>query len=40
MWGLFGTGILNTDGDEWKAHRALTRPFFGTDLSFYIVYRH
>ena len=28
---LFGKGIFTTDGDEWKAHRALTRPFFGTD---------
>ncbi|KAF9520560.1 hypothetical protein BS47DRAFT_1387177 [Hydnum rufescens UP504] len=31
MWGLFGAGIFNTDGDEWKAHRALTRPFFARE---------
>lgn len=26
---LFGNGIINSDGAEWKAHRALVRPFFG-----------
>lgn len=26
---MFGNGIFNNDGAEWKAHRALTRPFFG-----------
>lgn len=26
---LFGNGIFNSDGSEWKAHRAMTRPFFG-----------
>jgi len=26
---MFGNGILNTDGAEWKARRALIRPFFG-----------
>ena len=27
-FGLLGNGIFNNDGDEWRAHRALTRPFF------------
>lgn len=29
LFGMFGNGIFNSDGAEWKAHRALTRPFFG-----------
>lgn len=29
LFDLFGDGIFNTDGAEWRAHRALTRPFFG-----------
>lgn len=29
LFTLFGNGIFNTDGAEWKAHRALVRPFFG-----------
>ncbi|KAF8308494.1 cytochrome P450 [Clavulina sp. PMI_390] len=28
---LFGDGIFNTDGAQWKAHRALTRPFFARE---------
>ncbi|KAG9032610.1 hypothetical protein FRB95_001196 [Tulasnella sp. JGI-2019a] len=33
--GLFdsflGTGIFNSDGDAWKLHRSMTRPFFNRD---------
>jgi len=29
---MFGNGILNTDGTEWRAHRALIRPFFGEPI--------
>ncbi|KAF8314508.1 cytochrome P450 monooxygenase CYP63 [Clavulina sp. PMI_390] len=28
---LLGDGVFNTDGAEWKAHRALTRPFFARE---------
>ncbi|KAF8308493.1 cytochrome P450 monooxygenase CYP63 [Clavulina sp. PMI_390] len=28
---LFGGGIFNSDGAQWKAHRALTRPFFARE---------
>ncbi|KAF9506193.1 hypothetical protein BS47DRAFT_1399699 [Hydnum rufescens UP504] len=31
LFGLLGNGILNTDGEEWKAHRALLRPFFARE---------
>ncbi|KAF8314509.1 cytochrome P450 [Clavulina sp. PMI_390] len=31
MYDLFGDGVFNTDGAEWKAHRALTRPFFASE---------
>ncbi|KAF8308485.1 cytochrome P450 monooxygenase CYP63 [Clavulina sp. PMI_390] len=31
LYDLFGNGIFNTDGAEWKAHRALTRPFFARE---------
>lgn len=32
LFDMFGDGIFNADGAQWKAHRAMTRPFFG--LSF------
>ncbi|KAJ7196989.1 cytochrome P450 monooxygenase pc-3 [Mycena pura] len=28
---LLGTGVFNTDGDMWKFHRMMTRPFFSRD---------
>ncbi|KAA1472049.1 cytochrome P450 [Dentipellis sp. KUC8613] len=28
MRDLFGTGVFNSDGDLWKFHRSMTRPFF------------
>lgn len=28
---MLGTGIFNSDGDIWKFHRAMTRPFFTRD---------
>ncbi|KIK93853.1 hypothetical protein PAXRUDRAFT_828567 [Paxillus rubicundulus Ve08.2h10] len=28
---LLGTGVFNSDGDTWKFHRAMTRPFFSKD---------
>ncbi|KAG9016362.1 hypothetical protein FRB90_003112 [Tulasnella sp. 427] len=28
---MLGTGIFNSDGDTWKFHRAMTRPFFTRD---------
>ncbi|KAF8314506.1 cytochrome P450 monooxygenase CYP63 [Clavulina sp. PMI_390] len=31
LYDLFGDGVFNTDGAEWKAHRALTRPFFARE---------
>lgn len=31
MEGVFGNGIFNRDGDVWKMHRAMTRPFFSRD---------
>lgn len=31
MEAFLGKGIFNRDGDEWKAHRALARPFFARD---------
>ncbi|KAF8308481.1 cytochrome P450 monooxygenase CYP63 [Clavulina sp. PMI_390] len=31
LYDLFGDGIFNVDGAEWKAHRALTRPFFARE---------
>lgn len=35
--GLFGDGIFNNDGEEWKAHRALTKPFFGLSPTAHIM---
>lgn len=31
MEGVFGNGIFNRDGDVWKMHRSMTRPFFSRD---------
>jgi len=28
---LLGTGVFNADGDTWKFHRSMTRPFFTRD---------
>ncbi|CAA7268977.1 unnamed protein product [Cyclocybe aegerita] len=28
---LLGTGVFNSDGEMWKFHRAMTRPFFSKD---------
>ncbi|EIW81950.1 cytochrome P450 [Coniophora puteana RWD-64-598 SS2] len=28
---LFGIGVFNSDGDMWKFHRTMTRPFFNKD---------
>ncbi|KAG8845588.1 hypothetical protein FRB96_002341 [Tulasnella sp. 330] len=28
---FLGTGIFNSDGDAWKMHRSMTRPFFNRD---------
>jgi len=28
---FFGSGIFNSNDEEWKAHRAIARPFFATD---------
>ncbi|KAI9572478.1 cytochrome P450 [Boletus coccyginus] len=28
---LLGTGVFNSDGDIWKFHRTMTRPFFSKD---------
>ncbi|KAI5997178.1 cytochrome P450 [Pisolithus albus] len=29
--GLLGTGVFNADGEVWKFHRSMTRPFFSKD---------
>ncbi|OSX56951.1 hypothetical protein POSPLADRAFT_1067971 [Postia placenta MAD-698-R-SB12] len=31
MASVLGTGVFNADGDMWKWHRAMTRPFFSRD---------
>ncbi|KAJ7066916.1 cytochrome P450 [Mycena amicta] len=31
MFSVFGTGVFNSDGDMWKWHRSMTRPFFAKD---------
>ncbi|KAF8164824.1 cytochrome P450 monooxygenase pc-3 [Crassisporium funariophilum] len=31
MQSLLGTGVFNSDGEMWKFHRAMTRPFFSKD---------
>ncbi|KAJ7644067.1 cytochrome P450 [Roridomyces roridus] len=31
MSSVLGTGVFNSDGDMWKFHRSMTRPFFNRD---------
>ncbi|KAG9217637.1 hypothetical protein CCMSSC00406_0003674 [Pleurotus cornucopiae] len=31
MHSVLGTGVFNSDGDMWKFHRSMTRPFFSRD---------
>ncbi|CAK5270244.1 unnamed protein product [Mycena citricolor] len=31
MSSVLGTGVFNSDGEMWKFHRAMTRPFFSRD---------
>ncbi|KAG6329054.1 hypothetical protein ID866_10034 [Astraeus odoratus] len=31
MQALLGTGVFNSDGETWKFHRSMTRPFFSKD---------
>ncbi|TDL19800.1 cytochrome P450 [Rickenella mellea] len=31
MESVLGTGVFNSDGDMWKFHRSMTRPFFSRD---------
>ncbi|KAH7926998.1 cytochrome P450 [Leucogyrophana mollusca] len=31
MLNVLGTGVFNSDGDMWKFHRSMTRPFFSHD---------
>ncbi|CAL1701116.1 unnamed protein product [Somion occarium] len=31
MYSVLGTGVFNSDGDMWKFHRSMTRPFFSRD---------
>ncbi|EIW81948.1 cytochrome P450 monooxygenase pc-2 [Coniophora puteana RWD-64-598 SS2] len=31
MTSLLGTGVFNSDGETWKFHRSMTRPFFTKD---------
>ncbi|KAJ7648628.1 cytochrome P450 monooxygenase pc-1 [Mycena polygramma] len=31
MSSVLGTGVFNSDGDHWKFHRQMTRPFFSRD---------
>ncbi|KAJ7095943.1 cytochrome P450 [Mycena belliarum] len=31
MSAVLGTGVFNSDGDMWKFHRSMTRPFFSRD---------
>ncbi|KAK4698406.1 hypothetical protein P7C70_g7871, partial [Phenoliferia sp. Uapishka_3] len=31
MFEMFGTGIFNSDGDRWKAHRNMARPYFAME---------
>ncbi|KAK7024847.1 cytochrome P450 52E1 [Favolaschia claudopus] len=42
MRSVLGTGVFNSDGDQWKFHRQMTRPFFARDRisDFDILDRH
>ena len=32
LWkALLGTGVFTSDGEMWKFHRGMTRPFFSKD---------
>ncbi|EIM92719.1 cytochrome P450 monooxygenase pc-2 [Stereum hirsutum FP-91666 SS1] len=31
LYSVLGTGVFNSDGDMWKYHRTMTRPFFTKD---------
>ncbi|KAF8510916.1 cytochrome P450 [Gautieria morchelliformis] len=31
MHSVLGTGVFNSDGERWKFHRSMTRPFFGRE---------
>ncbi|KAH8106029.1 cytochrom P450 [Cristinia sonorae] len=31
MYSVLGTGVFNADGEMWKFHRSMTRPFFSRD---------
>ncbi|KAH9849449.1 cytochrome P450 [Lenzites betulinus] len=31
LYTLLGSGVFNSDGDMWKFHRSMTRPFFNRD---------
>ena len=31
MYSVLGVGVFNSDGDMWKFHRSMTRPFFSRD---------
>ncbi|GBE84577.1 cytochrome P450 monooxygenase pc-3 [Sparassis latifolia] len=31
MHSVLGTGVFNSDGERWKFHRSMTRPFFSKD---------
>ncbi|KAJ7202712.1 cytochrome P450 monooxygenase pc-3 [Mycena haematopus] len=42
MRSVLGTGVFNSDGEQWKFHRQMTRPFFNRDRisDFDILDRH
>ncbi|KAJ7509584.1 cytochrome P450 monooxygenase pc-1 [Mycena galericulata] len=41
MNSVLGTGVFNSDGEMWKFHRAMTRPFFSRDkVSHFDIFDH
>ncbi|KAK2462197.1 hypothetical protein APHAL10511_005785 [Amanita phalloides] len=42
MGAVLGTGVFNSDGDMWKFHRSITRPFFTRDRirDYELLHRH
>ncbi|KAJ6513517.1 cytochrome P450 monooxygenase pc-1 [Mycena vulgaris] len=41
MGSVLGTGVFNSDGEMWKFHRAMTRPFFSRDkVSHFDIFDH
>ncbi|KAJ7694542.1 cytochrome P450 [Mycena rosella] len=41
MDSVLGTGVFNSDGEMWKFHRAMTRPFFSRDrVSHFDIFDH